>query len=173
MGKRSSFARRPMDRTARPMRRCCRCCRFSTACSSSPSHVRARAAGRASRTARTDLHPCRRSRRGQDALLLDAADVAGADAIITNPPWTRELLHPLISHFQQLKPTWLLFDADWCHTQAGRAIPPPLQPHRVGRPGEVDSGLAVHRQGQRRLVAFRPRHDEGPRFYGRMEAAAA
>jgi hypothetical protein len=36
-----------------------------------------------------------------------------ADMIITNPPWTRRLLHPLILHFQKYRPTWLLFDSDW------------------------------------------------------------
>lgn len=39
-----------------------------------------------------------------------------ADAIITNPPWDRKLLHPMIDHFAGLAPTWLLFDADWIHT---------------------------------------------------------
>jgi len=42
------------------------------------------------------------------------------DYIITNPPWTRQLLHPMIDLFASQKPTWLLFDADWMHTvQAG------------------------------------------------------
>lgn len=36
--------------------------------------------------------------------------------IITNPPWTREILHPMIDHFRMMRPTWLLFDADWMHT---------------------------------------------------------
>lgn len=39
------------------------------------------------------------------------------DYIITNPPWTRELLHPMIEHFMRLAPTWLLFDAEWSHTE--------------------------------------------------------
>lgn len=38
------------------------------------------------------------------------------DAIVTNPPWTREILHPMIRRFQRIAPTWLLFDADWAHT---------------------------------------------------------
>lgn len=40
---------------------------------------------------------------------------------ITNPPWTREILHPLIVHLSDQRPTWLLFDADWAHTK--QAIP--------------------------------------------------
>lgn len=39
------------------------------------------------------------------------------DFIITNPPWTRTILHPMIEHFSDMRPTWLLFDADWMHTR--------------------------------------------------------
>ena len=39
------------------------------------------------------------------------------DAIITNPPWDRKILHPIIEKFSVLRPTWLLFDADWMHTK--------------------------------------------------------
>ena len=53
----------------------------------------------------------------RDALDLVGSDVLAADMIITNPPWTRKLLHPLIDHFRQLGPTWLLFDANWAFTQ--------------------------------------------------------
>ena len=39
------------------------------------------------------------------------------DYIITNPPWNRAILHPMIEQFSVLGPTWLLFDADWMHTK--------------------------------------------------------
>ena len=39
------------------------------------------------------------------------------DYIITNPPWNRKILHPMIEHFVDFKPTWLLFDSDWIHTK--------------------------------------------------------
>lgn len=42
---------------------------------------------------------------------------ADADCVITNPPWSREFLHPFIEQFSEIKPTWLLFDADWMHTK--------------------------------------------------------
>jgi hypothetical protein len=35
---------------------------------------------------------------------------------ITNPPWKRDILHPLIMHLSDQAPTWLLFEADWAHT---------------------------------------------------------
>lgn len=39
-----------------------------------------------------------------------------ADFFITNPPWTREILHPIIENLRKQLPTWLLFDADWMFT---------------------------------------------------------
>lgn len=52
----------------------------------------------------------------------DAFDVnvCAADYVISNPPWTRTILHPLIEHFRQIAPTWMLFDSNWANTkQAG------------------------------------------------------
>ena len=36
---------------------------------------------------------------------------------ITNPPWDRKTLHPIIDHLRQLAPTWLLIDANWMFTK--------------------------------------------------------
>jgi hypothetical protein len=52
-----------------------------------------------------------------DALRMTLYDIEGVDAIITNPPWTRSVLHKLILHFQSLRPTWLLFDSDWAYNR--------------------------------------------------------
>jgi len=43
---------------------------------------------------------------------------------ITNPPWTRQILHPLIDRFRRNGETWLLFDAAWSHTVQARAYLP-------------------------------------------------
>lgn len=52
-----------------------------------------------------------------DALTL-TTPLQLADCIITNPPWSRDILHPMIEHFvANSKYTWLLLDADWAHTQ--------------------------------------------------------
>lgn len=51
-----------------------------------------------------------------DALEVDITGL-GIDFCITNPPWDRKILHPLIEHWMQMCPTWLLFDADWMHTK--------------------------------------------------------
>ena len=53
---------------------------------------------------------------GKDA--LEAKLWGQAQAIITNPPWTRTLLHPLIKHFMHELPTWLLFDSDWAYNKS-------------------------------------------------------
>jgi hypothetical protein len=44
--------------------------------------------------------------------------------IITNPPWTRTILHPMIDHFRQIAPTWLLFDAAWAFTKQSAPFMP-------------------------------------------------
>lgn len=62
--------------------------------------------------------------RGDDALELEENHVKNTKYIITNPPWTRSILHPMITRFRMLRPTWLLFDADWMHTkQAAPYLP--------------------------------------------------
>tara|TARA_R110000796_G_C14325707_1_gene408460 strand:- start:57 stop:584 length:528 start_codon:yes stop_codon:yes gene_type:complete len=40
-----------------------------------------------------------------------------SEYVITNPPWDRKILHPMIDHFSSRLKTWLLFDADWMHTK--------------------------------------------------------
>lgn len=61
---------------------------------------------------------------GRNAFDLNYNDLIGHGCafIITNPPWTREILHEMIVHFAMLKPTWLLFDSDWAFTQHASRI---------------------------------------------------
>lgn len=57
-----------------------------------------------------------------------------SDQIITNPAWTRSILHALMLHFYWQRPTWLLFDADWKHTeQAQPYLPMVKKTVSVGR----------------------------------------
>jgi hypothetical protein len=44
-------------------------------------------------------------------------DLPRLDCFITNPPWTRSILHPIIENLRNQAPTWLLFDAGWMHTK--------------------------------------------------------
>lgn len=64
----------------------------------------------------SDIEPQVKWVKQQDALTLTSQDLNGANTIITNPPWSRHILHPMIDLFSTLKPTWLLFDSDWMHT---------------------------------------------------------
>lgn len=109
---------------------------------------------------------------GVDALTDPGILDVRCDAIITNPPWTRELLHPMIQRFQWIAPTWLLFDADWVHTR--QAIPFIDQCSHIVSVGRVKwiegskftgkDNVAWHR--------FYCRHIGGPRFFAREAIAA-
>ena len=59
-----------------------------------------------------DIDPQRDDIVKRDAFELQ---IYGANCYITNPPWTRAILHPMIMHLCAQMPTWLLFDADWMH----------------------------------------------------------
>jgi hypothetical protein len=121
MGRRSDFARRPQDKYYTPVEAVLPLLphlppetRFIEPCAGD---------GRLVRHLETQGHRC-----------LDAFDIVpespdvrhgdaltflsvGADACVTNPPWTRPILHDLIEHWRVQMPTWLLFDAEWMHTK--------------------------------------------------------
>lgn len=43
------------------------------------------------------------------------------ECFITNPPWTRAILHAMIENFMSAeKPAWLLFDSDWAFTKQSK-----------------------------------------------------
>lgn len=65
---------------------------------------------------RFDILPRYRGVEKVDATALEMCHLRGADAIITNPPWSKQLLHPLIDRFATLQQTWLLFYSDWAYT---------------------------------------------------------
>jgi hypothetical protein len=55
---------------------------------------------------------------------IEAYNTFNVDCFITNPPWTRQILHPMIDNLRRQRPTWLLFDAGWMHTkQAAPYLP--------------------------------------------------
>ncbi len=68
-------------------------------------------------TGATDSVPRDPRVRHKDACKIDGIDLAGAEFIITNPPWQRSVLHPMIEHFRLIAPAWLLLDADYAHTK--------------------------------------------------------
>lgn len=62
-----------------------------------------------------DIEPQAEGIEKKDVLFFNA-ELPPCDMVITNPPWARETLHPMIDLFSSHAPTWLLFDADWAHT---------------------------------------------------------
>jgi hypothetical protein len=64
----------------------------------------------------SDIHPLRDDVFEADANIL-TVPLIESDMIITNPPWDREILHAMITHFRKQNSAWLLLDADWCYTK--------------------------------------------------------
>jgi|TARA_R110000787_G_scaffold26959_3_gene75137 hypothetical protein len=56
-----------------------------------------------------------------DARTLDVFQIEdaapGVDLFVTNPPWRKKSLHRIIVHLSDIRPTWMLFYADWMHTK--------------------------------------------------------
>ena len=104
-------------------------------------------------------------RTGQDA--LDCDDYGAVDAIITNPRYTRQLMHRLIAQFQCIAPTWLLLDCDWAATKQAA----PYMPHcsdivTIGRVKWIE-GSKYTGKDNHAWYRFDIRHKNGPVFHGR------
>ena len=100
---------------------------------------------------------------GQDALTID--QYGDADAIITNPPWTRKLLHPLIEHFQRIAPVWLLLNSDWANTkQAAPYLATCSNILPIGRVIWIP-GTTMHGKDNAAWYRFDARHVAGPIFH--------
>lgn len=90
-----------------------------------------------------DIEPRRDDIQKLDVLDCHHHMLMGADYIITNPPWTRQLMHPMIDIFSGISPTWLLFDADWMFTK--QAVPYLEWCHKVvsvGRVSWMENGVS-------------------------------
>ncbi|MFH5773566.1 class I SAM-dependent methyltransferase [Paracoccus sp. NGMCC 1.201697] len=135
MGKRSSFERRERDFYPTPREAVAPLIphlqygdMFIEPCAGDGALVRALEHYGMSCVEATDIQPAASDIRQFDALDEDLDLVAeGAVWIITNPPWSRDLLHPMIRHFSRICPTWLLFDADWMHTRQSAEFLPLLR----------------------------------------------
>ena len=110
---------------------------------------------------------------GFDALVDDRLSDIRFDAIITNPPWTREIMHPMIERFQAIAPTWLLFDADWAHTkQSIPFIDRCSHIVSVGRVKWMDYSPFTGKDNAA-WYRFHAQHTGGPRFIPREVRKAA
>ena len=104
-------------------------------------------------------------RSGHDA--LEVHDYGAADAIITNPPWSRDPMHRLIAHFLNIGPVWLLLDADWAHTkQAAPFLRHVTDIVAVGRQKWIE-GSKYTGKDNCAWYRFDITHKAGPVFHGR------
>lgn len=111
----------------------------------------------------SDINPQRDDIHQRDAL---ATSMLGSDLIITNTPWNRKLFHPMLEHFSNQRPTWLLHDSDWLFTkQAGRYLNRLVKTVTIGRVSWMENGVS----GKDNCVwsLFDVRNTAQPQFFGR------
>ena len=132
MGKRSNFERRERDFYPTPrsavlplLRHLPGGLKYFEPCAGDGALIRALPAGTC--VGSCDIDPAVDWIAKKNAIGLTEYDMAGVDAIITNPPWDRKVLHLIITHLSDLRPTWLLFDADWVHTKQAAPFLPRLR----------------------------------------------
>jgi hypothetical protein len=127
VGKRSNFERRPQDKYYTPeaaviplLRHLPPQITFVEPCAGDARLITHLEKAGHTCTYACDIEPDSPRVRQQDALTIP---VVTADYVITNPPWRRQVFHPLIEHLSALAPTWFLADANWMFTkQAGPYI---------------------------------------------------
>ena len=134
MGKRSNFDRKPRDFYSTPHSAVIPLLPhlkddmyFCEPCAGNGALVSAMQVEGYTCVSASDIQPMAHGVGVLDALDLEHHHLRGADFICTNPPWDRSLLHPLIERFSDLRPTWLLFDADWMHTKQSTPFLPRLR----------------------------------------------
>lgn len=128
MGKRSTFERRPRDTYDTPAEAVVPLLaflppetRFAEPCAGRGDLVtHLEAAGHLCVDA-SDIEPRATSVRRCDAMEFLCPDAA---VYISNPPWSRTVLHPMIEHLARHRPTWLLLDANWLFTQQAKQFLP-------------------------------------------------
>ncbi len=171
MGKRSDFERIPRDFYPTPASAVVPllpfldpATRFCEPCAGDGALVRHREAAGHVCAAAWDIEP-----QGEGIDQHDARTrlIGNIDCFITNPPWSRSVLHELIAHFARQHPTWLLFDADWPHTrQAAPFLPWLRQIVSVGRVKWIpDSPLTG--KDNCAWYLFDVQNYEATEFYGR------
>jgi hypothetical protein len=115
----------------------------------------------------SDIAPERKGIETKNALDLDW-NYIDADVVITNPPWTRALMHLIIECLSEKRVCWFLFDADWMHTkQSSELIKRCSRIVSVGRVKWMPDSPHVGKDNCC-WYEFAPRHIIGPKFIGRQ-----
>lgn len=113
----------------------------------------------------SDIKPRQSGIIEMDAMVFEILPLT--DCIITNPPWDRKILHPLIDHLSAMLPTWLLFDADWMHTkQSSELIKRCSKIVSVGRVKWIPDSKMTGKENASWYL-FDPGYNGGPHFFGR------
>lgn len=130
-----------------------------------------------------------------NALALNAADLGAATVFVSNLPWERSWLHPLILHLAALLPLWSLHDASWAYTKQAAQIGPlctdvvavgrlkwfPDRPPPLREASESDEAFAARRKKHRSYdppddcawYRFATDGDGTTRFHFRTDTATA
>lgn len=172
MGKRSDFERIPRDFYPTPpeavtplLRHLSPGTRYCEPCAGDGALIDA-----LTRAGHVCLHASDIEPRRADILEADALDGpwSGVETFITNPPWDRKVLHPLIVHLSDVAPTWLLFDADWVHTRQALPFLPRLRRIvSVGRVKWIPDSKMTGKDNCAWHLFDRPSANEAAIFYGR------
>jgi hypothetical protein len=107
----------------------------------------------------------------QDIAEADATDLVpdvDFDLFITNWPWSRKIMHKLIVHLSNQKPTWALFDANWANTK--QAAPFMARCRKIVAVGRLLWIPGTKMQGKEDAAWFcfdKPIPGSAPVFYGR------
>jgi len=155
MGKRSKFERNPRDYYPTPeeavlplldfvaTRAGCQKTTFIEPCAGDGRLVRHLTKQGLSCVYACDIEPQADFIKKRDVLFFDNTPMPACDFVITNPPWGRKLLLPMIEEFRQHAPTWLLIDADFIFTkQAKQCMSFCHKIVSVGRVSWMDNGTS-------------------------------
>lgn len=172
MGKRSSFVRRPQDaydtpyKAVLPLLPHLEPCGFVEPCAGNGLLI-----GHLERhgfqcVSAFDTHPRDGRVHLGDATRLNRTE----HTFITNPPWTREIMHPIIQNLSARAPTWLLFDFPWSATAQAR--PYLHYCHKivvVGRLKWIENSPHMGKDDAAWYLfdQYTPRRAEGPVLYGK------
>lgn len=178
MGKRSSFERNPRDYYRTPLKAVVplmphinnMCC-YAEPCAGDGQLIRnIGSLSNCECVIATDVEPQSKMVKELNAfdLILPTERNRKVDFIITNPPWDRKILHPIIEHFRNQADTWLLFDADWIHTQQSRAFMPYCAKIvSIGRISWMENGVSG--KDNCAWYLFKKEKVEFTQFVGRIE----
>jgi hypothetical protein len=100
----------------------------------------------------------------------DALEIShvSADYVITNPPWDRKIMHPIIEHFHKMAPTWLLFDAAWAFTKQSSVFMDYCHAIvTIGRVKWIEGSKMTGKDDCAWYLFDQKRSENGTRFYGR------